>query len=170
MRGSGTAVLSSWSGTCNASHLVPRLFRSLDQTGGALWIVTHHPRRPPPPAKPDIGEPIIILAFAATNEVIAVRCVGPGQRQLHLAGDRIEVGRPFDRIGDGREKDLGVALFDMLDCGRNILHLLTLVAPHQEHADADSVLLREFNGPANLLDADTALHRVQYPLAAALGA
>ncbi len=58
----------------------------------------------------------------------------------------------------------------MLDGGRNILYLLALVAPHQEHADENPMLLREFDGTADLLDADAALHRVQYPLAAALGA
>ena len=68
----------------------------------------------------------------------------------------------------GRRIGIGTAY--KLDGGRNVLELLALVAPHEEHADLDAVTSREFDGAAHLLDADTALHRIEDALAAALGA
>src|SRR6185312_11619522 len=111
-----------------------------------------------------------IFPVAAAYGVVAVRYVGPVTCHLHLVFDRLEVGCPLDGVGDGGEENIGVAFFDMLHSRRDILQLLALVTPHQEHADANAVLVCEFDRAPYLLDTDTPLHSVQYFLTAALRA
>ena len=92
-------------------------------------------------AQPLVGEPVVVLAAPAGDDVVAIgalpaQAIGSANSIAHL----VEISRALDRVRDRREEDVRVADLDVFDGGGDVLELLAFVAPHEEHADLDAVL------------------------------
>ncbi len=135
------------------------------------------------PAQPGC-EPYRLPGSRAAQQIICMRVKGARvpsfDAQITIAAatpvsdidearpDTIEIRSTFDRIRNRCEVNVRRQLLDMLNGGLNVFDLLAFVAPHQEHADLNSVLLAKSNRIAHLLNGNAALHGVENALRAAL--
>ena len=60
-------------------------------------------------AQPLVGELVVVLAVAAGDHVVAIGASAQAIGSSHAVAHLLEVSRALDRIGHGREEDVGIA-------------------------------------------------------------
>src|SRR3569832_721675 len=79
-----------------ATHLLAGIPCGRHQVSSAARIDRRESRRLYLATQPDIGEAIVVLALASSDEVVPVGAVRPGDRQTQAITHGIEVRSPLD--------------------------------------------------------------------------